>query len=80
MKKILELILELYTEYLDLVFRVGLLITGILVIEELSRRNNYREIEYLWRIPYDISPLVKYLLVFYVLFWFKRFIEKKKND
>ena len=29
-------ILELYTEYLDLVFRVGLLIIGFMVIEKLS--------------------------------------------
>tara|TARA_S200000501_G_scaffold294371_1_gene280110 strand:+ start:399 stop:629 length:231 start_codon:yes stop_codon:yes gene_type:complete len=73
-------ILELYTEYLDLVFRVGLLIIGFMVIEKLSGWKNYREVVYLWGIPNDISPLIKYLLIFYVLFWFKGFINRKEND
>ena len=73
-------ILELYTEYLDLVFRVGLLIIGFMVIEKLSGWKNYREVGYLWGIPSDITPLIKYLLIFYLLFWFKEFINRKEND
>ena len=73
-------ILELYTEYLDLVFRVGLLIIGIQVIVELSYWNDYRTVGYLWGIPSDLSPLIKYLLFFYVFFWFKEFINRKEND
>tara|TARA_Y100000746_G_C15074188_1_gene273169 strand:+ start:10 stop:288 length:279 start_codon:yes stop_codon:yes gene_type:complete len=86
----IEKLKEFFSKYLDLIFRVGLMITIISVWDSLTRVKTYCYV-----VPYgepsdsslnctllkgaeeifrdfigDLFPLVVFLSVFYVVFWF----------
>ncbi len=85
-----EKLIKLYQEYLGLVFRVGLMITILLMWERLGDTKTYcrlnfsgeiddyeqscitiRNLERIFRdVIQDLFPLVFFLCVSYVLFWF----------
>ena len=84
-----EKLKEFFSKYLDLIFRVGLMITIISVWDSLTRVKTYcyinpygdsresdlkcllRDAEAIFRdFIGDLFPLVIFLSIFYVVFWF----------
>ena len=72
-----EKLKEFFSKYLDLIFRVGLMITIISVWDELGRVGSWciesRDEPFCGGIEHFIDttfPLVIFLSIFYVVFWF----------